>query len=79
MRSQAFETQEVVKIMSIQIKVPSMMCEACVKAISTEIKSNLPEAKIEANLENKMVTVDTNASKTAIAEMIAAAGHETEN
>ncbi|WP_204106408.1 MULTISPECIES: cation transporter [Spirulina sp. CCY15215] len=65
--------------MSVQIKVPSMMCQACVNAISTEIKANLPEAKIAADLESKMVTVDANASKAAIAEMIAAAGHETEN
>lgn len=64
---------------SIQIKVPSMMCDGCVKAISTEIKSNLPEAQIEADLEQKLVTVETTASKTAIVEMIAAAGHETEN
>ncbi|MGK7929724.1 MAG: heavy-metal-associated domain-containing protein [Spirulina sp.] len=65
--------------MSVQIKVPSMMCDGCVKAISTEIQANLPEAKIEADLENKIVTVETTASKAAIAEMIAAAGHETEN
>ncbi|MBP0018009.1 MAG: heavy-metal-associated domain-containing protein [Cyanobacteria bacterium SBLK] len=65
--------------MSIQVKVPSMMCDGCVKAISSEIKSNWPDATISADLERKIVTVETTASKSEIASAIAAAGHETED
>lgn len=65
--------------MNIQIKVPSMMCDGCIKAIRSEIKSNLPDATISADLEDKIVIVETTASKSEIASMIAAAGHETED
>ncbi|MDB9311596.1 heavy-metal-associated domain-containing protein [Spirulina sp. CS-785/01] len=64
--------------MTVQVKVPSMVCDACVNSITNAITSNLPNAKVQANLDTKQVTVETNEGESKIREMILDAGHEVE-
>jgi copper chaperone len=62
--------------MSIQIKVPSIACEACAAAIINGIAKNLPTAKVRVDVAAKIVEVETEASEASIRETIVAIGHE---
>ncbi|MCC0179313.1 heavy-metal-associated domain-containing protein [Waterburya agarophytonicola K14] len=64
--------------MTINLKVPSMVCDGCVSSIETAILTHEPEAKVSINLDTKEVTVDTEASETSIKQIITAAGYEVE-
>jgi len=64
--------------MTIELKVPSMVCEGCVDTITKEIKKNLPEAQVNIDLKTKMVSVDTQASEASLKEMITSTGHTVE-
>lgn len=65
--------------MTIQLKVPSMVCEGCVENITKEIKKNIPEAQVQINLDSKLVTVDTEASEASVKEVIVSTGHTVES
>ena len=65
--------------MTINLKVPSMVCDACVTAVTKAIATQEPEAKIEIDLDNKQVTVETAASEESIKQAIIAAGHTVES
>ena len=62
--------------MSIQLKVPSMVCQGCVDTITKVIKTEASDATVNVDLEEKLVTVDANLSKESIKQLITAAGHE---
>lgn len=62
--------------MTIQITVPSMVCQACVKTITNEIKANTPSAIVEADLTQHQLTVDADLNLEQVKAMIVAAGHE---
>ncbi|MDB9495306.1 heavy-metal-associated domain-containing protein [Spirulina major CS-329] len=62
--------------MLIQIHVPSMVCQACVKTITNAIKANDPAAMIEADLSQHQVTVDGALDLEQVKAMILAVGHE---
>lgn len=64
--------------MNIQLKVPSIACEVCAKTITNEIKNNQPEAKVNVDIPNKIVTIETEASEASIKQMIEAVGHTVE-
>ena len=64
--------------MTIQIKVPSIACEVCAATITQEIKNHESEANVDVDINNKTVTVETQASEEAIRKMIVAAGHTPE-
>jgi copper chaperone len=64
--------------MSIKIRVPSIVCEACATAIINGIAKNIPAAKVTVDVANKIVEVDGDASEVSIRETIAAIGHEIE-
>jgi copper chaperone len=61
--------------MTIQIQVPSIACEVCAQTITKAIKNKYSEAQVNVDVLNKIVTVDTDASETAIKETIQGAGH----
>ena len=65
--------------MSIKINVPSIACEVCAKTITQAIQSQQPEAMVEVDVSNKIVTVETEASVESIKQMIVAAGHTPES
>lgn len=65
--------------MSINLSVPSIVCQGCVDLITKEIKKAFPEAEVNVNLDTKTVSVDTQASETSIKEIIVNAGHTVES
>jgi len=64
--------------MTISLQVSSMVCDGCVSIVKDAIISQEPTAKVEINLENKNVQVDTQVSEATIRQIITAAGHTVE-
>ncbi|MGB3532635.1 MAG: heavy-metal-associated domain-containing protein [Microcoleaceae cyanobacterium] len=62
--------------MSIQLKVPSIVCQGCVDTITNVIKTEDSKANVDVSLEEKLVTVDASMSKESVKQLITAAGHE---
>jgi len=61
--------------MTLQLKVLNLACSACAKAITATVTAVDPAAKVEANPKSKVVSIQTQQSKTAIKEALAAAGY----
>lgn len=64
--------------MTMNFKVPSIVCDGCITTIKDAITTHEPNAKVEANLDTKQISVDTEASEESIKQVITAAGHEVE-
>ncbi len=64
--------------MTMQLKVPSITCEGCAETITKEILTHEPEAKVDVDIEKKVVKVDTKASESSVKQMIVAVGHTVE-
>lgn len=64
--------------MTINLKVPSMVCDGCVTTVKDAIATHEPNAKVDIDLDTKQVKVDTEASKESIAQIITAVGHTVE-
>lgn len=64
--------------MTINLKVPSMVCDGCVDTVKEAIKTHEPRANVSINLDTKQVEVDTKASEESIVQIITAAGHTVE-
>ena len=64
--------------MTINLKVPSMVCEGCIDTVKQAIKTHEPKASVDINLDTKQVAVDTEASEESIRQIITAAGHTVE-
>jgi copper chaperone len=62
--------------MTMTFNVPTITCEGCVDTIKKEILTHEPEAKVEGDVSNKTISVDTQASESSIRQMIVAVGHE---
>ena len=61
--------------MTITLKVPSIACEVCAETITKAITNQQPDTQVSVDVDNKTVTVETNASLTTIQQAIEAAGH----
>ncbi|MFE1745109.1 heavy-metal-associated domain-containing protein [Coleofasciculus sp. H7-2] len=61
--------------MTLQLKVPSMACSACVDTISKAVASLDPTAKVEADPKTKLVQVETEQPAEKVREAIANAGY----
>lgn len=64
--------------MSVQLKVPSMVCQGCVDTITKVIKTEDSDAKVDVKLEEKLVTVDASMSEESIKQLITSVGHTVE-
>ena len=64
--------------MTINLKVPSIVCDGCIDTIKGAIATHEPKAKVDIDLDTKQVTVDTEASEASIKQIITAAGHTVE-
>ncbi|BAU64550.1 Heavy metal transport/detoxification protein [Stanieria sp. NIES-3757] len=62
--------------MTMELKVPSMVCEGCVDTVNKAILTHEPEAEVNIDLATKKVTVNTQASEESIKQIIVATGHE---
>jgi copper chaperone len=58
-----------------QFNVPDMTCGHCVSTITKAVKSDDPKAKVEINLEQHLVKVESALSQDEIAQQIAEAGY----
>lgn len=61
--------------MSIELKVPDMACDACVKIITQAIQNLDSQATVKADTKTKQVTVETQASESSVRETITSAGY----
>jgi copper chaperone len=55
--------------------VPDMSCGHCVNAITKAVTSLDPNARIETNLETKMVSIESSANSTALVDVLTEAGY----
>ncbi|HYW18081.1 MAG TPA: heavy-metal-associated domain-containing protein [Nodularia sp. (in: cyanobacteria)] len=61
--------------MTLKLTVPNMACSACATNITNAVKTVDVNATIQADPQTKFVSVDTEASETAIKDALAAAGY----
>ena len=61
--------------MTLQFKVPSIVCDGCAETVTAAITSLDTNAKVEINVETKDVSAETTASEESIRAAIAAKGH----
>ncbi|MBD2569631.1 heavy-metal-associated domain-containing protein [Anabaena lutea] len=61
--------------MTLQLTVPGMACSTCATNITNALKAVDANANIDADPKTKLVSVDTQASETAIKEALVAAGY----
>lgn len=64
--------------MTINLKVPSIVCDGCADTIKKAIATHEPKAKVDVDVNEKKVAVDTEASEESIRQIITAAGHTVE-
>lgn len=57
-----------------QFRVPDIQCESCIRALTSAVRDLDAHATLRANLETKVVRVETAAANAAIAEAICDAG-----
>ena len=60
----------------MKFHVPAMSCDHCTAAITKEIESLDPQAKVTADLEARTVEVTTNRPNATVIDAIKAAGYE---
>ncbi|WP_254173455.1 heavy-metal-associated domain-containing protein [Planktothrix pseudagardhii] len=65
--------------MTVEIKVPSMVCQACANTITKAIKSLDAEADVQINLDTKTVNIQGKPSETAVKEAVVSVGHTVES
>jgi copper chaperone len=61
--------------MALQLTVPKLACSACANTLTKAIQTIDSTATVQANPKTKVVTVETQASETAIKEAISAVGY----
>lgn len=69
---------EEVKIMALKLNVPSMTNTDAAKYVKESILTSEPDARVDINLDEKTVMVESKASEETIKQLITAAGHTIE-
>lgn len=62
--------------MSLQLQVPTIVCQGCADAITNAIKEVDATAQVQVELEAKTVAVETTAAEVDIRSAITQLGHE---
>lgn len=62
--------------MALTLKVPSMVCESCVEKVTGALKTVDSDAKVDVDLDQKIVTIDSEASAESFEQAITAVGYE---
>lgn len=60
----------------VRFKVQGMTCGGCARSVTKAIQSVDPAARIETNVPERLVTVETVANEGALIEVIREAGYE---
>jgi copper chaperone len=61
--------------MTLQLTVPKLACSACANTITKAVKAVDPNATVQAEPKTKLVSIETQATETAIKEALATAGY----
>ncbi|MEY2855769.1 MAG: hypothetical protein RLZZ74_78 [Cyanobacteriota bacterium] len=61
--------------MTIELTIPDMACGACVTTITEAIQHLDAQAKIQADLQTKQITIASTASESSLRQAIATAGY----
>lgn len=61
--------------MTINLKVPDMACDACVKSITEAIRDLDSQAIVNADAQTKEVNIETQVAESSILKAIATAGY----
>ncbi|HAA31987.1 MAG TPA: heavy metal transporter [Cyanobacteria bacterium UBA8553] len=61
--------------MTLQLTIPKLACSACVNTVTKAIQAVDANATVQANTKTKLVSVETQASETAIKQAITAVGY----
>jgi len=61
--------------MIIKLKIPKMVCFACVSTITKSVKASDLKAIVEAEPKTKLVSIKTQKSEIAMREVLAAVGY----
>ncbi len=64
--------------MSVQLKVPSIVCEGCAETITKTLKNLDPESKVAVDLSAKTVIIESNTREDLIKQAITDIGHKVE-
>ena len=64
--------------MSVQLKVPSIVCEGCAETITKTLKNLDPESKVAVDLSAKTVIIEGNTREDLIKQAITDIGHKVE-
>ncbi|OWY68561.1 heavy metal transporter [cyanobacterium TDX16] len=64
--------------MSLQLKVPSIVCGGCAETITKAVKSVDADAQVDVDVSAKTVKVEGVQSEESIKQAIAATGHTVE-
>lgn len=65
--------------MALKLKVSDMKCENCAAKISKSIQDIESEAKVDVDLDSKIVNVESTAAAESIKQVIADAGFQVED
>jgi len=61
--------------MAIELKVPDMACDACVKTITEAIHDLDSQAIVNADVQTKEVKIETQVEESSMRDAIATAGY----
>lgn len=61
----------------IEFDVQAMSCGHCASIVTEAVRSVDPQAKVEVDLENKKVKVESSQSRASIADALTEAGYPT--
>lgn len=64
--------------MSLQLKVPSIVCDGCAETITKAVKSVDADARVDVDVSAKTVKVEGIQSEKSIKQAITATGHTVE-
>jgi len=59
----------------MELKIENMTCGGCARSVTKAIQSLDPNAKIEANPDKRLVTVQSTAGEDVILQVLAKAGY----
>ena len=58
----------------LSLKVSGMTCGGCINAVTRAVQAQDPQATVQADLANQMVTLETTLSKAQVSQLITDAG-----
>ncbi|MBD2653220.1 MULTISPECIES: heavy-metal-associated domain-containing protein [Synechocystis] len=64
--------------MTIQLTVPTIVCEACAAAVTKAVQNEDAQATVQVDVASKQVTITSAVTEELLRAAIASAGHEVE-